>query len=104
MLVKGLCGDWCASLIDHRGAKSGVALRPYGLSVVRRFRQSCSAPRRIDVPGLGAGVVPAPTPQQWEVPTMSESMALMGLDVHQAQTVAAVLDPRDLERLAWKRR
>jgi hypothetical protein len=24
---------------------------------------------------------------------MSESMALVGLDVHQAQTVAAVLDP-----------
>jgi len=34
-----------------------------------------------------------PTPQLWEVPTMSESMALVGLDVHQAQTVAAVLDP-----------
>jgi transposase len=38
-------------------------------------------------------VAPAPTPQLWEVPTMSESMALVGLDVHQAQTVAAVLDP-----------
>jgi hypothetical protein len=48
---------------------------------------------RIDVRGLGAGVVPVPTPQLWEVPTMSESMALVGLDVHQAQSVAAVLDP-----------
>src|SRR5437870_6249464 len=36
---------------------------------------------------------PAPTPQLWEVPTMSESMALVGLDVHKSQTVAAVLDP-----------
>src|SRR5215472_7901343 len=35
----------------------------------------------------------APTPQLWEVPTMSESMALVGLDVHKSQTVAAVLDP-----------
>jgi transposase len=40
-----------------------------------------------------SGVVPAPTPQLWEVPTLSGSMALVGLDVHQAQTVAAVLDP-----------
>jgi transposase len=38
-------------------------------------------------------VVPSPTPQLWEVPTMSESMALVGLDVHRAQSVAAVLDP-----------
>ena len=38
-------------------------------------------------------MVPAPTPQLWEVPTMSESMALVGLDVHKSQTVAAVLDP-----------
>jgi hypothetical protein len=34
---------------------------------------------------------------------MSESMALVGLDVHQTQTVAAVLDPstgeRSVERL-----
>src|SRR5579872_699799 len=43
--------------------------------------------------GLGARVVLASTPQLWEVPTMSESMALVGLDVHQAQSVAAVLDP-----------
>jgi hypothetical protein len=48
---------------------------------------------RIDVRGLGAGIYLAPTPQLWEVPTMSESMALVGLDVHQAQSVAAVLDP-----------
>src|SRR3954447_6678171 len=40
-----------------------------------------------------SGLVPAPTPQLWEVPTVSGSMALVGLDVHQAQTVAAVLDP-----------
>ena len=48
---------------------------------------------RIDVRGLGAGVGLAPTPQLWEVPTMLESIALVGLDVHQAQSVAAVLDP-----------
>ena len=48
---------------------------------------------RIDVRGLGVRIGLAPTPQLWEVPTMSESMALVGLDVHQAQTVAAVLDP-----------
>jgi hypothetical protein len=47
----------------------------------------------IDVRGLGVRIGLAPTPQLWEVPTMSESMALVGLDVHQAQTVAAVLDP-----------
>src|SRR5215218_7158271 len=40
-----------------------------------------------------SGLLPAPTPQLWEVPTLSGSMALVGLDVHQAQTVAAVLDP-----------
>jgi transposase len=34
-----------------------------------------------------------PTPELWEVPALSDSMALVGLDVHQAQTVAAVLDP-----------
>ena len=42
---------------------------------------------------MGARVVPASTPQLWGVPTMSESMALVGLDVHQAQSVAAVFDP-----------
>lgn len=47
---------------------------------------------RIDVRGLGVRVVLSPTPQLWEVPTVSESMVLVGLDVHQAQTVAAVLD------------
>src|SRR4051812_11035737 len=40
-----------------------------------------------------SGWFSAPTPQLWEVPTMSESMALVGLDVHRAQSVAAVLDP-----------
>ena len=40
-----------------------------------------------------SGVLPAPTPQLWEVPTVSGSMALVGLDVHQAQSVVAVLDP-----------
>ena len=48
---------------------------------------------RIDVRGLGVGMGPALTPQLWEVPTVLEGMALVGLDVHQAQTVAAVLDP-----------
>jgi transposase len=33
-----------------------------------------------------------PTPQLWEVPTMQHSMSLVGLDVHAAQTHAAVLD------------
>src|SRR3954451_2512476 len=34
----------------------------------------------------------SPTPQLWEVPTMQQSMSLVGLDVHAAQTHAAVLD------------
>jgi transposase len=34
----------------------------------------------------------SPTPQLWEVPTMPHSMSLVGLDVHAAQTQAAVLD------------
>jgi hypothetical protein len=33
----------------------------------------------------------APTPELWEVPTMSESVALVGLDVHVSQTHAVVL-------------
>src|SRR5205823_2499420 len=63
--------------------------RPYEGSA---DRGSAGTPR-IDVRGLGAGAVPAPAPQLWEVPTMSESMALVGLDVHTSRTVAAVLDP-----------
>jgi transposase len=59
---------------------------------------------RIDVRGLGVRVVLAPTPQLWEVPTMSESMALVGLDVHQAQTVAAVLDASTGELLVQRLR
>ena len=35
---------------------------------------------------------------------MSESMALVGLDVHQAQTVAAVLDPSTGELLVQRLR
>ena len=57
------------------------------------FGEGLAGTPRIDVRGLGVRVVLAPTPQLWEVPTMSESMALVGLDVHQAQTVAALLDP-----------
>src|SRR5436190_19277618 len=34
----------------------------------------------------------SPTPQLWEVPTMAQSMSLVGLDVHASQTHAAVLD------------
>jgi transposase len=34
----------------------------------------------------------SPTPQLWEVPTMAQSMSLVGLDVHATQTHAAVLD------------
>src|SRR2546428_7622146 len=63
--------------------------RPYEESA---DRGSADTPR-IDVRGLGVRIGLAPTPQLWEVPTMSESMALVGLDVHQAQTVAAMLDP-----------
>ena len=36
---------------------------------------------------------PAPTPQLWEVPTLSQTMALVGLDVHAVQTQAAILRP-----------
>ena len=57
------------------------------------FEAGSAGTPRIDVRGLGVRIGLAPTPQLWEVPTMSESMALVGLDVHQAQTVAAVLDP-----------
>jgi transposase len=32
------------------------------------------------------------TPQLWEVPTMAQSMSLVGLDVHASQTHAAILD------------
>src|SRR3989441_444462 len=63
--------------------------RPYEGSA---DRGSAGTPR-IDVRGLGVGIGPAPTPQLWEVPTMSESMALVGLDVHKSRTVAAVLEP-----------
>jgi transposase len=35
---------------------------------------------------------PLLTPQLWEVPTMTDSISLVGLDVHAAQTHAAVLD------------
>jgi transposase len=35
---------------------------------------------------------PSLTPQLWEVPTMSDSISLVGLDVHAAQTHAAILD------------
>ena len=38
-------------------------------------------------------MAPAPTPQLWEVPTLSESMALVGLDVHAMQTQVAILRP-----------
>jgi transposase len=34
----------------------------------------------------------SPTPQLWEVPTMAHSISLVGLDVHAAQTHAAILD------------
>jgi transposase len=34
----------------------------------------------------------SPSPQLWEVPTMPHSMSLVGLDVHAAQTHAAILD------------
>jgi transposase len=34
----------------------------------------------------------SPTPQLWEVPTMAQSMSLVGLDVHASQTHAAILD------------
>jgi hypothetical protein len=40
---------------------------------------------------------PAPTLQLWKAPSMSESMPLVGLDVHRSQTVAAVLGPHSGE-------
>ena len=78
---------------DARTTLHGGQLRPYGAPVARRFEAKSAGTPRIDMRGLGAGTVPEPTPQLWEVPTMSESMALVGLDVHQAQTVVAVADP-----------
>src|ERR671928_1498500 len=60
---------------------------------VRRWAVEAVGTPRIDVRGLGVGGVPGADTQLWEVPTLSGSMALVGLDVHQAQTVAAVLDP-----------
>src|SRR5881409_1581250 len=39
-----------------------------------------------------AGIGLSPTPQLWEVPTMAQSMSLVGLDVHASQTHAAILD------------
>ena len=65
------------------------AFRRYGSPVGRRCRRHPA--HRCG--GLGAGVVPVPTPRLWEVPTTSEVMCLCGLDVHQAHTVAAALDP-----------
>src|SRR3954465_1586485 len=47
---------------------------------------------RRDVRGLGGRSGLSPTPQLWEVPTMAQSMSLVGLDVHASQTHAAVLD------------
>ena len=67
--------------------------RPYEGSAPCRVDGGSAGTPRIDVRGLGVGTGPAPTPKLWEVPTMSESMALVGLDVHKSQTVAAVLDP-----------
>lgn len=71
----------------------GYSSRPYEGSAPWRVDEGLAGTPRIDVRGLGVGIGPAPTPQLWEVPTMSESMALVGLDVHKSQTVAAVLDP-----------
>src|SRR5438309_11282604 len=67
--------------------------RPYEGSALRGGDEGSAGTPRIDVRGLGVGMGPAPRPQLWEVPTMSESMALVGLDVHKSRTVAAVLDP-----------
>jgi len=41
--------------------------------------------QRIDVRGLGTGVVPVPTPQLSEEPAMSQNMSPVGLAVHVAQ-------------------
>src|SRR5215216_4121096 len=62
-----------------RSVRSGLRCRSVGTS-------------RRDVRGLGGRVVLSPTPQLWEVPTMVQSMSLVGLDVHASQTHAAVLD------------
>ena len=89
---------------DARTTLHGGQLRPYGAPVARRFEAKSAGTPRIDMRGLGAGTVPEPTPQLWEVPTMSESMAHVGLDVHQSQTVAAVLDPVSGELLVERLR
>jgi hypothetical protein len=73
------------------GSRTRRVLRPCGVSAVLCLRQDWPAPRAWVCGGWAWGV-PAPAPQLWEVPTMSESMVLVGLDVHRAQTVAAVLD------------
>jgi transposase len=46
----------------------------------------------------------SPTPQLWEVPTMTRSISLVGLDVHAAQTHAAILNVRTGELRAVKLR
>jgi transposase len=47
---------------------------------------------RRDVRGLGGRSGLSLTPQLWEVPTMAQSMSLVGLDVHASQTHAAILE------------
>jgi hypothetical protein len=47
----------------------------------------------MNVRGLGWRVVLQPTPQSWDVPAMSQSISVVGLDVHASQTAIAVVDP-----------
>ena len=66
-------------------------LDPMEVGSVRPGGRSVGTSRR-DVRGLGGRVGLSPTPQLWEVPTMQQSMSLVGLDVHASQTHAAILD------------
>ena len=77
-----------------------------GVGSVGVWGRSVGTSRR-DVRGLGGRVGLSSTPQLWEVPTMAESMSLVGLDVHASQTHAAVLDMVSgelrVEGCGWRR-
>src|SRR3954462_4597715 len=67
-------------------SRSGLRCRSVGTS-------------RRDVRGLGGRTDLTPTPQLWEVPTMAQSMSLVGLDVHASQT-----PPRNLDTVSGELR
>lgn len=55
------------------------------------LNKEVGTPRK-EVRGLGRRAVLRPTPQLWEVPTMTETMPRVGLDVHANQTHMFCLD------------